>query len=121
MFRKILVIAALVLLLGAGQPGVAIGDTRANPDRDSQTLRAYAVATWASLAAMTDPHSGLPADSLGDDGVRSVQTSTTNIGAYLWSAVAAQRLGIIDRPQLLSRVGTTLSTLEHLERDSASG
>ena len=34
---------------------------------------------------------------------RSVQTSTTNIGAYLWSAVAAERLGIIGHAELVAR------------------
>ncbi|HST82368.1 MAG TPA: glucoamylase family protein [Kineosporiaceae bacterium] len=121
MRRTTFLIAALILLLGVGQPGIAAGDPTTTSDSDARTMRQYAVATWASLVAMTDSHSGLPADSLGDDGVRSVQTSTTNIGAYLWSAVAAYRLGIIDRPELLSRLGTTLNTLEHLERDSGSG
>jgi hypothetical protein len=32
---------------------------------------------------------------LESDGTTSVQTSTTNIGAYMWSAVAAERLGFI--------------------------
>ena len=59
------------------------------------TLQRYARDTWASFVAMTDEKSGLPADVLEGDGSRSVQTSTTNIGAYLWSAVAAERLGII--------------------------
>ena len=33
---------------------------------------------------------------------RSVQTSTTNIGAYMWSAVAAERLGFIHNAELAS-------------------
>src|SRR3982750_5008230 len=62
---------------------------------DRSTLERYAGATWASLAAMTDPKSGLPTDVLSADGTRAAQTSTTNIGAYMWSAVAAERLGNI--------------------------
>ena len=42
---------------------------------------------------MTDPESGLPADSLKSDGTASVQTSTTNIGAYMWSTVVAEPWG----------------------------
>ncbi|HEY7076292.1 MAG TPA: hypothetical protein VH418_13015, partial [Solirubrobacteraceae bacterium] len=38
-------------------------------------LERYARDTWASFDAMTDPASGLPADSLSADGTRSVQTS----------------------------------------------
>src|ERR1700760_2730474 len=75
-------------------------------------LRDYARTTWASMAAMTDPQSGLPADSLNADGTTSVQTSTTNIGAYLWSAVAARRLGVIRGRELRERAGRTLTTLE---------
>ncbi|WP_081686138.1 glucoamylase family protein [Candidatus Solirubrobacter pratensis] len=85
------------------------------------TLQRYARDTWASFAAMTDPASGLPADILNADGTTSVQTSTTNIGAYMWSAVVAQRLGFIPRGELVSRLQTTLGTLEHMERHAPSG
>ena len=50
---------------------------------------------------MTDERSGLPADILNADGTTSVQTSTTNIGAYMWSAVAAERLGFINERELV--------------------
>ena len=116
------VIAVTVLLLIALLPGAPaaaapVGAGSVGADRDNATLREYAARTWASLAAMTDRHTGLPADSLGDDGVVSVQTSTTNIGAYLWSAVAAQQTGLIGRAELRRRVGATLHTLEGMDRD----
>jgi hypothetical protein len=76
----------------------------------------YARTTWASLAAMTDPATGLPADSLSADGTTSAQTSATNIGAYLWSAVAAERLGLISRRQMVARLSRTLTTLSRMER-----
>ena len=85
------VVLAGALVLGGG-PGIA----GAAP-RDRAALERYARATWASLDAMTDPRSGLPTDQLHADGTRDRQTSTTNIGAYLWSAVAAQRLGLLRR------------------------
>jgi hypothetical protein len=50
---------------------------------DRATLERYAEATWASFVAMTDKESGLPTDLLRADGSRAVQTSTTNIGAYM--------------------------------------
>ena len=50
---------------------------------DDATLHRYAADTWASFVAMTDPASGLPTDQLHADGSRDVQTSTTNIGAYV--------------------------------------
>jgi hypothetical protein len=103
---------AAVLMTMQGQAFAAEGDA---------TLERYARDTWASFVAMTDERSGLPADILEGDGGRSVQTSTTNIGAYLWSAVAAERLGIIDRAELERRAAQTLTTLEHMERHEPSG
>jgi hypothetical protein len=105
-------IVFLVLLPAARAPA-------AGPEDGA--LREYAQRTWASLNAMTDASSGLPADALNADGSTSVQTSTTNIGAYLWSAVGAQRLGIIDQAELVSRLSTTLSTLERMERYGDTG
>jgi hypothetical protein len=83
---------------------------------DQQTLLRYARDTWASFVAMTDPKSGLPADSLSSDGTTSVQTSTTNIGAYLWSTVVADRLGIITHADAVKRLRRTLGSLETMER-----
>src|SRR3954471_19682036 len=84
-------------------------------------LHDYAARTWASFAAMTDPSSGLPADALNADGTTSVQTSTTNIGAYMWSAVVAQRLGLISRRELVSRLSRTVATLSRMERFQPGG
>ena len=75
--------------------GLALFPAQASADR--RQLERYADTTWASFVAMTDAGSGLPTDLLHADGRREPQTSTTNIGAYMWSAVAAERLGIIGR------------------------
>ena len=72
---------------------------------DEATLDRYARATWKSFVAMTDSATGLPTDKLERDRTRSVQTSTTNIGAYMWSAVAAERLGIIGHDELCRAAG----------------
>src|SRR5215210_7609737 len=105
-------VCGAVLLATAGSASAAAGDA---------TLERYARDTWASFAAMTDERSGLPADVLEGDGSRSVQTSTTNIGAYLWSAVAAEKLGILSHRELVRRADRTLSTLEGMERHGPSG
>src|SRR5215218_791716 len=96
---------AAVLMTMQGQAFAAEGDA---------TLERYARDTWASFVAMTDERRGLPADVLEHNGKRSVQTSTTNIGAYMWSAVAAERLGIIGHAELVSRLSTTMTTLAHM-------
>ena len=109
---RVVALACAAVLSMPGAAGAAEGDA---------ALERYARDTWASFVAMTDERSGLPADVLEGDGRRSVQTSTTNIGAYLWSAVAAERLGIISRAELEQRAAQTLTTLEHMERHQASG
>jgi hypothetical protein len=86
-----------------------------------RTLLGYARTTWASFVAMTDRDTGLPADSLGADGTPSVQTSTTNIGAYMWSTVVADRLGIIRHREAVARLDRTLQSLETMERHKPSG
>jgi hypothetical protein len=90
------------------------------PDQGA-TLLAYARTTWASFDAMTDPDTGLPADSLSSDGTQSVQTSTTNIGAYMWSTVVAERLGIVGHREATSRLDRTLTTLAGMDRHEPSG
>jgi hypothetical protein len=87
----------------------------ANGGRDGD-LRAYARSTWASFVAMTDERTGLPTDALKADGTKEVKTSTTNIGAYMWSAVAANRLGIISDRELTQRLSRTLDTLSRMDR-----
>jgi hypothetical protein len=118
--RRILVlaVAAAVMTLGLSAPPPAAASTGA-PSANA-TLYQYASSTWASFVAMTNS-SGLPADSLGLDGTRSVQTSTTNIGAYMWSAVVAEDLGIITHGELIGRLSKTLATLGHMERHQPSG
>ena len=111
MFARRLTLTALVALtLLPATPAVA-----------DDTLRNYARDTWASLDAMTDPDSGLPADSLDADGTRSVQTSTTNIGALMWSTIVAERYGLVDDRAVVARLSRTISTLERMERHAPSG
>jgi Putative glucoamylase/RTX calcium-binding nonapeptide repeat (4 copies)/Protein of unknown function (DUF3131) len=104
---------ALVLLVAASPTAAAAGE------RDR--LERYAADTWRSFEAMTDERAGLPADSLASDGTRSVQTSTTNIGGYMWSALVARELGAIEGGELVARLETTLGTLERMERHRGSG
>src|SRR3954464_7059559 len=104
--------AAVLLTMATPNAGAAPGDA---------PLGRYAGDPGASLVAMPDERSGLPADVLEHNGKRSVQTSTTNIGAYMWSAVAAEKLGIVSHAELVSRLTKTMTTLEHMERHSTDG
>jgi hypothetical protein len=83
------------------------------------TLHEYASATWRSFQRLTFP-SGLPADSLprhGDGWSDPVMhTSPSNIGAYLWSVLAAERLHLIGPSEAHSRLQSTLATLAGMDR-----
>jgi hypothetical protein len=114
--------AALLVVLAILAPASAVGAGATDlTAAQRETLLGYARTTWASFVAMTDAGSGLPADALNADGTTSVQTSTTNIGAYMWSAVVAERLGIIGHAEIVARLDKTLHSLETMERHQASG
>ena len=130
--RAVLVglLAAVLILPTLALTTVVASDPASNPASggiapsarvQAATLLRYARDTWASFVAMTDPVSGLPADSLSSDGTASVQTSTTNIGAYMWSTLVADRLGIISHAQAVTRLRATLHSLETMERDQTIG
>ena len=71
------------------------------------------------MAGMALP-TGLPADHLrhGVDGKwrPSLRTTPTDIGAYLWSILAAESLGIIRAEEADRRLDLTLESLTRLER-----
>jgi hypothetical protein len=118
--RLIAAVSALALVLVLA-PAAATGAPSQLSAAQRETLQRYAEDTWASFVAMTDETTGLPADSLLADGTRSVQTSTTNIGAYMWSTVVAERLAIIGHAEAVSRLQKTIASLETMERHEASG
>ena len=111
--------AALVVpLAGAGTVTAA-----AQPSGVDAQLQ-LAADTWRSFEAMVDPVTGIPSDNIDgslDPATRSRYTSPTNIGSYLWSAIVANRLGVIDRRELVTRTRQTLDSLQKLERHPASG
>ncbi len=117
----LLVVAALALPAAGGSATVVTAASNHLDKAQEATLLRYATDTWAGFVAMTDEDTGLPADSLSSDGTRSVQTSTTNIGAYMWSTVVAESLGLIDHEEAVSRLEQTIATLETMERHEPSG
>jgi len=85
-----------------------------------QALQQYAAATWQAFVVLTYP-SGLPADSISAAGERTNYTSPTNIGAYLWSTLAARDLHLITAAEACARISQTLQTLAGMERHTTSG
>ena len=118
--RRTLLTGGAALALGAAVPPAAGATPFANRQRG--TLLRWARDTWRCLAAMTDAHTGLIADNVdGRLGNRSGYTSPTNIGGYLWSTIAALRLGLIGPREAERRANQTLETLLGMERHLPSG
>src|SRR6476661_6230618 len=95
-----------------------------NLSLDAGRVRTWAVDTWRSLVAMTDPKTGLSADNIPESlaaGDRSGYTSPTNIGGYLWSTIAARELGIISQGEATARLIRTLKTVYRMEHHTPSG
>jgi len=105
-----------------GLPAAAARSSALPAGVDRATLLRWAEDTWTSLVAMTPADTGLPADNItGDLSTLSGYTSPTNIGGYMWSAVAARELGIINAKECTRRVKRTLQTLLGMEHHEPSG
>lgn len=111
-----------------GTPAPISVDTHGPASNDASPYAAeltrWATDTWASMAAMANPTTGLPADAIDgslDTATATVNTSPTNIGGYLWSTLAVRDLGIITSADAHGRMSQVITTLEGLERNSASG
>ena len=91
---------------------------------DRALVGRWARDTWRSLVAMTDEHTGLPADNIGESVTspeRSNYTSPTNIGGYLWSTIVAREFGIISPGESLRRIRQTLTTMSQVDHHEPSG
>jgi hypothetical protein len=113
--------AAIVARL-QGWPG-ALTAPPPDSDDDAAFLMQVARDTWRGLAALVDREHGLPVDHVtlaGGVAAERAQvgdyTSPSNVGLWLMSVVAAERLGLIDRSAALGLVEAALATLEGLER-----
>ena len=132
--RQILVGGAAVAALGVALPRPAtahaatttpLGMTSQPPiGLDPATIQRWARDTWASMAALAHPATGLPADNMSGplaSPTRSGYTSPTNIGGYLWSTVIARELGIISTKDCRKRLTQTLKTLTAMKHHEPSG
>ncbi|MBA2529141.1 MAG: DUF3131 domain-containing protein, partial [Euzebyales bacterium] len=119
MRRLIALAVAMLLAVPASIAGAK--PAASSPASQKATLRGYAADTWRSFVMMTDEHTGLPADNVSADGRRSEYTSPTNIGAYMWSTLAARDIGVITPREARSRIARTLRTVSTLERHEPSG
>ena len=125
--RRTSILAAITAAFALIATTAAIPSAPAAVERqhaDKRVLKKYAADTWKSFVAMTDPATGLPADNIAgnlDPATRSGFTSPTNIGAYLWSTVAARDTGLIGKREARHRMAQTLDSIADLERHEDSG
>src|SRR3954452_2352953 len=116
--------AATALAAGVATVALPTATGTASAAGPRATMRAYAADTFRSMDAMVDPRTGLVSDNIKGDlsaGSRAGYTSPTNIGAYLWSTVAARDIGILSRRQAHARLARTLDAISKLERHADSG
>lgn len=109
--------ASAALALGAA-PAAARASASRSGDVES-VLRGWFADTYRSLEAMVSPESGLPADNIAfgaGSPAQSENTSSTNIGCWLWSTVAAAGLGVIDQSEMHRRLSRAVGTIERMRR-----
>lgn len=118
--RALPLLLTAILGVAVGMPTAVVGADLSVAQR--RVLLDYAADTWRSFEAMTNPDTGLTSDNINADTmVRARYTSPTNIGAYIWSALAARDLGIIEPNEARDRIAVTLDTLASIERHDDSG
>ena len=122
--RQILAGILATILAFAGSTATSATEATALDAAQQATLLRYAVDTWHSFVLLVNPRTGLPSDSIGGQlrpASRSAFTSPTNIGMYLWAALAARDLGIISSTEASARLTKTVTSIGRLERNAASG
>ncbi|WDF48831.1 glucoamylase family protein [Paenibacillus sp. KACC 21273] len=82
-------------------------------------LKAVAKKTYAYFTDYTDTVTGLTYDEVRttEKGTEEAKrTSPTNISMYMMSTVSAQQLGIISKKEAVTRLQTTLNSLENMDK-----
>lgn len=121
---RAMILATLILILPtpkteAVAPPVRLAEPKSLASDEQATLLRYARATWRSFELMAQP-SGLVVDHLERDEhgnwLPSERTTPTDVASYIWSVLAAERLGILSAGDANQRLDPTLATLAGIER-----
>lgn len=107
----------------AGWPSRLLVDPAGLPQDNRPFLRRIAADTWRGLEAMVDREHALPVDSIrfldgkveGNDFRIGDYASSTNLGLYLMSLVAARQLEFIEPQDALQRARALVDTVRQLE------
>ncbi|TKJ92982.1 hypothetical protein PaeCFBP13512_06440 [Paenibacillus sp. CFBP13512] len=82
-------------------------------------LKAVANKTYGYFTDYTDPNTGLTYDEVRttEKGTEEAKrTSPTNIAMYMMSTVSAEQLGMISKKEAVTRLQTTLNSLEKMDK-----
>lgn len=113
-----LAVSLAVMMSAAAKPEGPKRGPGKGPKGDRAVLETYAADTWRSFETMSGGNL-LPADNsceVDGEWTNSEYTSPTNIGTYMWSAIAAERMGIISRKESDERLEETLAAVSELDR-----
>jgi hypothetical protein len=127
LFMVFLTLVALLFMLAApvrasappqDKTGVDQGGSDSLTQAGRRVLELIAEDTWRFYGVDVDSNTGLPRDNIGLYGAPAEgnYTSPTNIGVYLWSIVAANDLGLINRHRAQALIAQTITTVEHLRK-----
>ncbi|UOQ42849.1 DUF3131 domain-containing protein [Halobacillus salinarum] len=122
MIKKIVcLLAALVFMISFSLPSVSSAHSSSHKKEFifSKHLKAISKKTYKYFEDFTDEETGLTYDEVRKENGSwngKKYTSPTNIGMYLMSTVSAETLGQISKKEAVSRIDTTLSTLEDMKK-----
>ncbi|WP_431801829.1 glucoamylase family protein [Halobacillus andaensis] len=120
MKKNLSLLAVLSLIFCALMPAssIATPSEKGKKTALSKQLEAISNQTYRYFEDFTDENTGLTYDAVRkDDGEIDPQkhTSPTNIGMYMMSTIAAEESGQLTEEEAVSKIQTTLDTLEEME------
>ncbi|MFH1259131.1 MAG: glucoamylase family protein [Elusimicrobiota bacterium] len=110
--RKRILVYGLVLLMGIVSQGFAAKKTDLS-SAELKYLQDLAKATYSCIKHYVDPKTGLPLDNTAPG---LYYTSSTNIGLYCVSLIAAVEMGLETKAEALKRISKTLDSLDKIEK-----
>ncbi|NGZ77302.1 glucoamylase family protein [Saccharibacillus alkalitolerans] len=112
-------VLAFCLLAHLALPPAASAQSSNKPAGFSSELKALSKKTYKYFKDFTDAETGLTSDEvrMTDKGAEEAKrTSPTNIAMYMMSTVSAEQMRLIPKKEAVSRLKTTLNSLEKMDK-----
>nr|WP_254434215.1 glucoamylase family protein [Halobacillus sp. Marseille-Q1614] len=120
MKKTLLALTVLLLIMGSfGTASFAHPSDKGKEKALSTQLEAISKQTYRYFEEFTDENTGLTYDAVRTDNGEidpAKHTSPTNIGMYFMSTIAAEEAGTLTEEEAVSKIKTTLDTLEDMEK-----